>query len=116
MKNRTQTILNHDFFIDKQDLAEQIIQFEDLNKGVLPNVFRKKEIPSTAYNFGNKPVTLGRIENFYYFGVEVTDGTWKYQAFENESKCKKFFIDITEEEKALDVRAFWLGQIARLVF
>ncbi|MDA1674804.1 MULTISPECIES: DUF3964 family protein [Bacillus cereus group] len=112
MNTREEKIYNSDFFKDKQDLAKQLIDFENNGCGFLPNSPNYAFIPPSGIQFGDKQVTLGRIDKYYYFGIETNENVWKYHAFEDEGTCNLFFHDIPDiDEKTL---AFWLLQIKRL--
>ena len=113
MNTREDLIRNSDFFSDKTDLAQQILKFEREGKGFLPNSPRTAVIPPHALQFGNKPVTLGRIDKYFYFGVEIEENKWKYTAFEDDGKCIQFFCNIPGiDEKTL---SFWSYQVNRLL-
>jgi hypothetical protein len=112
LATRQEMILNSNFLKDRQDLAMQLLRFENDGKGFLPNSPRHVEIPPSAFNFGNKQVRIGRIDKYYYFGIEIEEGDWKYTAFENEGMCNYFFHSIPEiDDKTL---AFWKTQVKRL--
>lgn len=110
MSTREEKILNNEFFADKQDLAKQIIDFENLGKGFLPNTPTYKISPIQEIN--ETQINIGRIHDYYYLAIKNKNGSAKHQLFENESNCKQFFIKFDElSEKQL---AFWLNQIELL--
>ncbi|MFD3445997.1 DUF3964 family protein [Microbacteriaceae bacterium 4G12] len=111
MMTREEKIFNLPFFQDKRDLARQVLHFEQTLHTYLPNEFEIKQIP--PYDFGEKQAALGRIAHFYFIGIcnQEQEG-WKYQAFENEMKCKEFFINLPNiDEKQL---AFWFNTMELL--
>lgn len=112
MNLRETSIRESEFFTDKQDLASQIINFEHEGKGYLPNAAKHAVIPPSALQFGNKQVTIGRIENYYFFGIEVEMDNWKYKAFEDEGMCAQYFHDTPGIDK--ETLSFWKLQIKRL--
>lgn len=112
MNSREEKIINHEFFKDRKDLATMLIQFEKEGKGFLPNSPRRVEIPPSAIKFGNKRVVLGRIDKYYYFGIEVEKDVWKYNAFEDEGMCNYFFHTIPDIDS--QTLAFWQYQVHRL--
>src|SRR5699024_7297566 len=110
MLTREEMIKSLPFFMEKQQLAEQIILLEQRTGNYLPNEFQIKRIP--PYEIGERMVVIGRIYDYYFLGITRHDTDWKYQAFENEGKCKEFFIHLPNMEQA-DL-AFWLNNIEML--
>lgn len=109
MNTREERIFSLPFFQDKQQLAHQIITFEKEAHTYLPNQFEVKQIP--PYEFGERKAMIGRVHSFYFIGIFQQEA-WKYQAFENEMKCKEFFIGLASiDDKQL---AFWLHNIELL--
>ncbi|MCP8968852.1 DUF3964 family protein [Ectobacillus ponti] len=107
---RAERIRSLPFFQDKEGLARQIIRLEQEENMYLPNEFAIKQVP--PYDFDGKEAVIGRIHDFYYIGIQNGSGSWKYQAFASEIKCKEFFInlpDITDRQLA-----FWLHNIEML--
>lgn len=110
MSTREELIYGNEFFINKPDLAQQIIAFENQGKGFLSNNPEYKI--SKIYEIGQSQVNIGRIQDYYYFAIKNTNGTIRHQLFEHETACRQFFINLTQlDEKDL---AFWLNQIENL--
>lgn len=110
MTARGERIYNLPFFQDKRQLAKQILAFEREHHTYLPNEFEIKRVP--PYEFGEQKAVIGRIHQFYFIGISNSGAEWKYQAFENEMKCKEFFIQLPHiNDKQL---AFWLSNIELL--
>ncbi|AWC28307.1 MULTISPECIES: DUF3964 family protein [Bacillus cereus group] len=106
---RQERILQLPFFQDKQELAQQIIQFERTEHIYLPDQFIIKQVP--PYTFGEKKAAIGRIHEFYFVGI-CRENQWKYQAFKDEMKCREFFVslpNITDQQLA-----FWFNNIELL--
>ncbi|MFX3622719.1 MAG: DUF3964 family protein [Ectobacillus sp.] len=109
MVAREERIMNVPFLQDKRELAQQIIAFEKKLHTYLPNQFEIKQVP--PYEFGERKAVIGRIHSFYFIGIFQNE-TWKYQAFENEMKCKEFFIALPGiDDKQV---AFWFNNIELL--
>lgn len=105
MITRAESIKSLQFFLNKPTLAEQIIALEEKTGNYLPNQFAINQVPS--FEIGERKVSIGKIHGFYFLGIKRPDIDWKYQAFENQSKCKEFFIQLPNiEERDL---AFWLN-------
>lgn len=106
---RQERILQLPFFQDKQELAKQVFKLEQEEQRYLPDQFAIKHVP--PYTFGDKRAAMGRIHEFYFVSI-YSKGTWKYQAFSNEMKCREFFImlpNITDQQLA-----FWFNNIELL--
>ena len=110
MTAREERIYNVPFFQDKQQLVKQILTFEREKQIYLPNEFEIKHVP--PYEFGEQKAMIGKIYQFYFIGISNSGSGWKYQAFEDEMKCKEFFIQLPNiDDKQL---AFWLNNIELL--
>lgn len=107
---RAENIKSLAFFSDKPILAEQIIALEKKDGDYLPNQFAIKQIPH--FEIGERKVSIGKVHQFYYIGIKSSDADWRYQAFESESKCKEFFIQLPDMERK-DL-AFWLNNVETL--
>ncbi|MFP3725661.1 DUF3964 family protein [Priestia filamentosa] len=112
MNTRQDKIMNSNFLKNREDLGRQLLTFENEGKGFLPNSPKYVEIPSSSIKFGDKAVVLGRIDKYYYFGIEVDKEEWKYKAFEDQGICNLFFHSIPGIDK--QTLAFWLNQVQRL--
>lgn len=123
MTDREKRILDNDFFINKQDLAKQIIEFERNGFGFLPNQpeTRYIEVGSMQENI----ILLGRVDKFYFISFSKPDKkNNKYQSFQNKSKIIQFlnanFENIktkieSQEHSSIDKqKAFWLNQLERI--
>ncbi len=99
-----------EFFMNKPMLAEQIISLEEKLGSYLPNQFSIKKIPD--FEIGERKVRIGKIHEFYFIGIKRPEIDWRYQAFENQSKCKEFFIQLPKMDER-DI-AFWLNNIETL--
>lgn len=110
MSTREELIHGNEFFLNKPDLAQQIIAFENQGKGYLSNKPEYKI--SKIYEIGQSQVYIGRIQDYYYIAIKKTDGAVSHQLFENETACRQFFTNLNQ----LDVKdlAFWLNQIETL--
>lgn len=119
---REEIILSNEFFVNKQDLAKQIIDFEKNGRGFLPN---QPERSHLEFSLNGKNIILGKIHNFYYLGIgnPETD-EWNYDAFYNKSNCIQFFVnnfekikensEEAEHDEVNRQKAFWLNQIERI--
>lgn len=132
LSTRVNKIFNNEFFSDKKDLAEQVIEFEKEGKVYLPNSFTTKIIP--GYKIGETIVSIGRFHTFYYFAMQNNEGHWNHQLLESKSAFKQFFLTTYEmqiqqlkendedsaeskldSEKEIEKQlAFWFTEIERL--
>lgn len=122
MSKRAEKILSNEFFKDKQDLAKQIIEFENEGKGFLPN---EPETRHLEFQVGEQNLLIGRVHHYYYLGfLNAENQQWRHDVYYNKINFTQFFVNNYETIKAKsepeeynDIdkqKAFWLNQIERV--
>lgn len=108
---RLEMYYKNEFFEKHRGLPEAIIAFEQKINLNMPSEFVVP--PFVYYEIGENQVLLGKVHNYYLFGMKKEDKV-TYQLFENKSSLKLFFAHINDLEK--EDKAFWLSEVESIDF
>jgi len=99
----------YEYFMMRPGLADAIAKIEMKTGIKIPNTFR--EIVMGEVRYGNLFMTMGKVGQYYFFGVSEDRDYWMYEAFDTKQAFKLFFANDGIDS---EIAAFFLREIEEI--